>query len=63
MNQLVIGLTKKYIIDEMKASREASLDCESISKASKFEDRAEVLQEVLNEINRIEVEVITGKEM
>lgn len=60
MNQLVIGLTKKWLITEMAASREASLECESMTKASRFEDRANTLQEVLNEISKIEAEVITG---
>ena len=65
MNQLVIGRLKGYLHARMETLREMGIEEESERKVlvSPFTHKANALQDVLNEIARIEAEVITGKEI
>ena len=63
MQNLVLGIMKKYLLTEMKKYNDMAIEAETATKGAKYEDKAITLQEVLNELVKIEAEVITGKEM
>ena len=63
MNNLTVALIKKYLIEEMNKNNELAVEADTMKDGIACSNKANTLQEVLNEVCRIEVEVITGKEM
>lgn len=61
--QLVIALLKRWLLEQMDKDNEVGETCDNFTEARDAVVRSGAYQMVLNELAKIEVEVLTGKDM